>query len=77
MKNSNILAIAMKQDALNTSPDYYKGYIQLVEDDYRHWLTPKIRLAIYSFFMKHLGISGDPDRQHCVARLYGIRHHRH
>jgi dienelactone hydrolase len=34
--------------------------IQFVEDDYKHWLTPKIRLAIYSFFMKHLGVNGDP-----------------
>ncbi len=33
--------------------------IQMVEDDYRHWLTPKIREAIYSFFMKHFGIQGD------------------
>lgn len=32
----------------------------LVEDDSKHWLTPKIRLAIYSFFMKHFNISGDP-----------------
>ncbi|HMG89445.1 MAG TPA: alpha/beta hydrolase family protein [Chryseolinea sp.] len=32
----------------------------LVEDDFKHWLTPKIRIAIYSFFMKHLGVAGDP-----------------
>jgi len=31
-----------------------------VEDDSKHWLTPKIRLAIYSFFMKHFNIKGDP-----------------
>jgi hypothetical protein len=31
----------------------------LVEDDSRHWLTPKIRKSIYGFFMKHFGISGD------------------
>ncbi len=30
------------------------------EDDSKHWMTPKIRLAIYSFFMKHFNISGDP-----------------
>ena len=34
--------------------------LQFVEDDYKHWLTPKIRLAIYSFFMNHLGVKGDP-----------------
>ena len=33
---------------------------EMVEDDFKHWLTPKIRLAIYSFFMKHFGITGDP-----------------
>ena len=32
----------------------------LVEDDSRHWLTPKIRGAIYSFFMKHFQVTGDP-----------------
>lgn len=32
---------------------------QLVEDDSKHWLTPKIRLAIYSFFMKHFNMEGD------------------
>jgi dienelactone hydrolase len=34
--------------------------VDLVEDDFKHWLTPKIRLAIYSFFMKHLAVPGDP-----------------
>jgi hypothetical protein len=34
--------------------------VELVEDDFKHWLTPKIRLAIYSFFMKHLNVAGDP-----------------
>jgi len=34
--------------------------LQLVIDDSKHWLTPKIRLAIYSFFMKHFSIQGDP-----------------
>ncbi|HBQ82670.1 MAG TPA: xylan esterase, partial [Bacteroidales bacterium] len=31
-----------------------------LEEDSRHWLTPKIRLAIYSFFMKHFNMKGDP-----------------
>ncbi len=34
--------------------------LELVEDDSKHWMTPKIRLAIYAFFMKHFNISGDP-----------------
>ncbi len=37
-----------------------KDNIELVEDDYIHWLTPKLRLAIYTFFMKQFGIQGDP-----------------
>ena len=31
----------------------------MVEDDSKHWMTPKIRLAIYGFFMKNFNISGD------------------
>jgi dienelactone hydrolase len=31
-----------------------------IEEDSKHWLTPKIRLAIYSFFMKHFNMTGDP-----------------
>jgi dienelactone hydrolase len=34
--------------------------LQFVEDDSKHWLTPKIRLAIYAFFMKHFNLPGDP-----------------
>lgn len=40
-----------------------KENLQLVEDDSKHWLTPKIRLAIYSFFMKHFNVAGDPSEQ--------------
>jgi len=56
------------QGALEAYQEARKAYtalgqsdnLQLVEDDSKHWLTPKIRLAIYSFFMKHFGIAGDP-----------------
>jgi hypothetical protein len=34
--------------------------IHLSEDASKHWLTPKIRYDIYSFFMKHFNIRGDP-----------------
>ena len=37
--------------------------VELVEDDFKHWLTPNIRLAIYKFFMKHFGLPGDPSEQ--------------
>jgi hypothetical protein len=36
-----------------------KDNIQLVEDDDRHAMTPKIRKAIYGFFMEHFGLHGD------------------
>jgi hypothetical protein len=32
----------------------------MVEDDSKHWLTPKIRETIYSFFMKHFNLKGNP-----------------
>jgi cephalosporin-C deacetylase-like acetyl esterase len=34
--------------------------LELSEDDSKHWMTPKIRLDIYSFFMKHFNLSGNP-----------------
>jgi cephalosporin-C deacetylase-like acetyl esterase len=34
--------------------------LAMVEDDSKHWMTPKIRLTMYSFFMKHFNIPGDP-----------------
>jgi hypothetical protein len=34
--------------------------LMMVEDDSKHWMTPKIRLAIYGFFMKHFNVAGDP-----------------
>jgi cephalosporin-C deacetylase-like acetyl esterase len=37
--------------------------LAMVEDDSKHWMTPKIRLAIYSFFMKHFNIQGDPSER--------------
>ena len=34
--------------------------LQISEDDSKHWMTPKIRHDIYSFFMRHFNIQGDP-----------------
>jgi len=34
--------------------------LQMSEDDSKHWMTPKIRFDIYSFFMKHFNVKGDP-----------------
>ena len=36
-----------------------KDNIRLVVDDYEHWMTPKLRIALYSFFMEHFGLAGD------------------
>ena len=41
--------------AMNSSEN-----LVFLEEDSKHWLTPKIRLAIYSFFMRHLNVNGDP-----------------
>jgi cephalosporin-C deacetylase-like acetyl esterase len=37
-----------------------KDNLKFSEDDSKHWMTPKIRYDIYSFFMKHFNIEGDP-----------------
>lgn len=59
------LSLQGAREALWEAQKAYKAYgkeenIQLAEDDYIHWLTPKLREAIYSFFMQHFGLSGDP-----------------
>ena len=33
--------------------------LKMTEDDSKHWMTPKIRSAIYAFFMHHLNVPGD------------------
>ena len=59
------LCLQGAREAYNEAKIAYKMFGQadnlaLVEDDSKHWMTPKIRLAIYAFFMKHFNISGDP-----------------
>jgi cephalosporin-C deacetylase-like acetyl esterase len=34
--------------------------LKVSEDDSKHWMTAKIRFYIYSFFMKHFNLTGDP-----------------
>lgn len=34
--------------------------LKFVEDDSRHWMTPKIRTEIYKFFMEHFNLTGSP-----------------
>lgn len=35
------------------------GNIEIVEDDSRHWLTPKIRWSIYDFFLRYFNLPND------------------
>jgi len=35
-------------------------HIQLAEDDAEHAVTPKLRQALYAFFLKHFALPGDP-----------------
>jgi len=53
------------RDALHEAKKAYKAIgkadnVDLVEDDYKHWMTPKIRLAMYAFFQKHFNLPGNP-----------------
>jgi dienelactone hydrolase len=34
--------------------------LEFVEDDFQHWMTPKIRRAIFSFFIEHFNLLTDP-----------------
>ena len=59
------LCLQGAREAYNEAKMVYEMFGQtdnlaMVEDDSKHWMTPKIRLAIYAFFMKHFNISGDP-----------------
>jgi len=52
-------------DALREAKKAYASFgkednLQLVEDDAKHSLTPKIRLAMYAFFQKHFNLPGSP-----------------
>ena len=59
------MAFQGARDALWEAKKAYTAFgrennLQLVEDDAKHALTPKIRLAIYAFFQKHFNIPGNP-----------------
>ncbi|MBL7696821.1 MAG: acetylxylan esterase [Chitinophagaceae bacterium] len=36
-----------------------KENLVMVEDDFKHWMTPKIRSAMYAFFLEHFRLKGD------------------
>jgi len=59
------LALQGAREAYSEARNAYEAFgkkenLELVEDDSKHWLTPRIRAAIYSFFMKHFNLSGSP-----------------
>ncbi|MFC4870758.1 acetylxylan esterase [Negadavirga shengliensis] len=59
------LTLQGAREAYSEAKSAYKAFglednIEMAEDDSKHWMTAKIRLAIYAFFMKHFNIPGDP-----------------
>ena len=59
------MAFQGARDALREAKKIYTAFgkennLQLVEDDAKHAMTPKIRLAIYAFFQKHFNMPGNP-----------------
>ena len=62
------MAFQGARDALREAKKTYAAFgkennLQLVEDDAKHSMTPKIRLAIYAFFQKHFNIPGNPTEE--------------
>lgn len=59
------LTIQGPLEAYDEAKAAYRAYgleenLKISEDDSKHWMTPRIRYDIYSFFMKHFDIQGDP-----------------
>jgi cephalosporin-C deacetylase-like acetyl esterase len=59
------LTIQSQQAAYSEAKVAYRALgnednLKVSEDDSKHWMTPKIRYDMYSFFMKHFNLSGDP-----------------
>jgi cephalosporin-C deacetylase-like acetyl esterase len=58
------LSLQGARDAFQETKKSYEAFgrgenLVLVEDDFKHWMTPKIRSAIYAFFLKHFQLRGD------------------
>ena len=59
------MALQGAREAILEIKKEYKAFgrednVALVEDDYKHSMTPKIRLAMYAFFLKHFNLPGNP-----------------
>jgi len=58
------LSLQGARDAFQEAKKSYEAFgkgenLVLVEDDFKHWVTPKIRSSIYAFFLKHFQLRGD------------------
>ncbi len=65
------LCLQGAREAYDEARKTYKAFgmeqnLRFIEDDSKHWLTPKIRYAIYSFFMENFKIAGDPSEIEAV-----------
>lgn len=62
------LSLQGAREAYGEAKKIYRSFgkeenLQLCEDDSKHWMTPKIRQAIYAFFMRHFNIPGSSDEE--------------
>jgi cephalosporin-C deacetylase-like acetyl esterase len=60
------LSVQAARDQFQEARIAYKAFgmednLEYAEDDSQHWITLKLRTAIYKFFMKHFDISGTAD----------------
>src|SRR5688572_32010593 len=58
------LSLQGARDAFQEAKKSYEAFgkpenLVLVEDDFKHWVTPTIRSAIYAFCLKHFQLRGD------------------
>lgn len=58
------LSLQGARDAFQEAKKSYEAFgksenLMLVEDDFKHWVTPSIRSAIYAFCLKHFQLPGD------------------
>jgi dienelactone hydrolase len=59
------LSVQAAREAYLESKRVYRAFgmpdnLAFVEDDYQHWMTPRIRYSIYSFFLRHFDMRVDP-----------------
>lgn len=62
------LCLQGAREAYSEAKNAFKAFdeadnLELVEDDSMHWMTPKIRLSIYSFFLRHFNLAENPDEK--------------